>query len=612
MDPFKNRQWVVVLIIISVGIIFSFRLFYIQVINKDWSERASQITSKTENIQPPRGFIYDRNNQLLVGAETIYDIYIHPSIIKPKDSSAICKLFNLSNHDFQEIIKNASTGYNVPYKPSVFIESMTQKEHAKISPYLGQINAVFAKSKIDRGYPNPIAAHLLGYIRRIDENQFKNTKVQGDFFYTKNDFIGITGLEKQYELLLRGERGNINYLKDYAGNKVETVNKKPPKPGMSLYTTLDIELQKLGEKLMVNKIGSIVAIEPSSGEVLAMVSAPSYNPSSLTGRDFSNNFKILKKNDSLKPLINRPVYNDKYRPGSIFKLVQALIALEDGVILPETGFSCNKNIIGCHNHERPNNLTKAIKHSCNPYFFQVYKRLIMKDNSKNVFQTSREGLEIWEKKIKSFGFGNSLGIDLPEEKSGFIPDVDFYDKWYGKKRWAFSTIYSNSIGEGEIGVSPIQMANLASIIANRGYYYTPHVIKKIANENILKKFKIKHSTCVDKKHFEVVVKAMNEVVNQGTGRNAKIDSIEVCGKTGTVENKTFNDHSVFISFAPMNSPQIAIAVYVEYGTWGSKWAAPIASLMMELFIKGSLSEKSIEKANQISQAVILNPNTDFK
>ena len=222
---------------------------------------------------------------------------------------------------------------------------------------------------------------------------------------------------------------------------------------------------------MANKIGSIVAIEPSSGEVLAMVSAPSYNPSSLTGRDFSDNFKVFKKNDSLKPLINRPVYNDKYRPGSIFKLVQALIALDDGVISPETGFSCNKNIIGCHNHERPNNLTKAIKHSCNPYFFQVYKRLIMKDKSKNVFQTSREGLKIWEQKIKSFGFGNSLGIDLPEEKSGFIPDVDFYDKWYGKKRWAFSTIYSNSIGEGEIGVSPIQMANLASIIANRGYYY---------------------------------------------------------------------------------------------------------------------------------------------
>ena len=228
MDPFKNRQWVVVLIIISVGLIFSFRLFYIQVINKDWSERASQITSKTENIQPPRGFIFDRNNHLLVGAETIYDIYIHPSIIKPKDSSAICKLFNLTNDDFKEIIKNASSGYNVPYKPSVFIESMTQQEHAKISPYLGQINAVFAKSKIDRGYPNPIAAHLLGYIRRIDENQFNNTKEQGDFFYTKNDFIGITGLEKQYELLLRGERGNINYLKDYAGNKIETINKNLP------------------------------------------------------------------------------------------------------------------------------------------------------------------------------------------------------------------------------------------------------------------------------------------------------------------------------------------------------------------------------------------------
>ena len=611
MDPFKNRQWVIILIIISVGIIFSLRLFYIQVINHDWSKRASQISSKSENIQPPRGFIYDRNNKLLVGAETVYDIYILPISIRENDTLKICELFNFSKSDLYEILDNSSNGFNVPYKPSVFIKSMTQFEHAKISPYLGQIPAIFAKSKIDRGYPHSIASHLLGYIRRIDDAQFKKTQASKDFFYTKNDFIGITGLEKQYELLLRGKRGNINYLKDYAGNNLETINKTPPEPGYSLKTTIDIELQVLGEKLMSNKIGSIVAIEPSSGEVLAMISAPNYDPSLLTGKFFSKQFKILKQNDSLKPLINRPVYNDKYRPGSIFKLVQALIALDDEVITPNTRFTCNKNIIGCHNHEPPSNLVKAIKNSCNPYFFQVYKRLIIKDNSKNTFQSSREGLRTWEKNIKTFGFGNTLGIDLPEEKSGFIPNVEFYDKWYGKKRWAFSTIYSNSIGEGEIGVSPIQMANLAAIIANRGFYYTPHVIKDIKDNNILKPFQVKHNTCVDEKYFDIIVSAMNEVVNNGTGKKAKIDSIEVCGKTGTVENKTFNDHSVFISFAPMNNPAIAIAVYVEYGTWGSKWAAPIASLMMERYIKGSLSEKSIKKANKISEAVILNQNTQF-
>ena len=235
----------------------------------------------------------------------------------------------------------------------------------------------------------------------------------------------------------------------------------------------------------------------------------------------------------------------------------------------------------------------------------------MKGRGKNIFEISREGLENWEKKIKTFGFGSSLGIDLPDEKSGFVPNVSFYDQWYGKKRWAFSTIYSNSIGEGEIGVSPIQMANLAAIIANKGYYFTPHIIKEIEEENIKEKFKTKHYSCVDAKHFDVIIDAMNEVVNNGTGRNAHIDSIEVCGKTGTVENKNFNDHSVFISFAPMNQPKIAIAVYVEFGTWGSKWAAPIASLMMENYLNGFLSNKSKIKAAKIQSEVILNKNTKF-
>ena len=611
MDPFKNRRWVIILIITGVGIIFSLRLFYIQVINHDWSERAAEISLTTENLQPPRGFIYDRNNNLLVGSATLYDIFILPIAVKEKDTVIICDVFNFSRSDFREILNQASTGYNVPYKPSVFIKSMSQLEHAKISPFIGQISAIHAESKLDRGYPFPIASHLLGYIRRIDENQFQKTIMEDDLFYTKNDFIGITGLENQYEKLLRGERGNINYLKDYAGNKMETVDKTPPKAGKSLLITLDAKLQKLGEDLMKNKIGSIVALEPSTGEVLAMISAPSYNPSLLTGRNFANEYKNLKQNDSLKPLINRPIYNDKYRPGSIFKLVQALVALDEGVITKETGFACNKKTIGCHNHEKPNSLLKAIKHSCNPYFFQVYKRLIMKNSNGNIFETSRLGLRIWEEKVESFGFGSPLGIDLPDEKSGFIPNVEFYDRWYGKKRWAFSTIYSNSIGEGEIGVSPIQMANLAAIIANKGFYYTPHLVKKIEDEELSNKYKIKHYTDVSENHFEIITKAMNEVVNNGTGRNARIDSIEVCGKTGTVENKNFNDHSVFISFAPMSKPKIAIAVYVEYGTWGSKWAAPIASLMMEKYINGKLSEKSYKKMLEIQQSVILNKNTKF-
>jgi len=599
------------LIILSIGIIFMFRLLYIQVINDEWAERASQISSKIENLQPPRGFIYDRNGELLVGVEKVYDIYMLPAGIKEADSVNICNLFNITIQELREIIENASNGYNVPYKSSVILESLSKEDYAKIAPHLGQIKCITASAKTDRGYPKEIAAHLLGYIRRIDQKQFEKTKKSGDDFYSKNDFIGITGLEKIYEKYLRGERGNVNYLKDYAGNKVETIHKKPAKPGKDIYTTIDAGLQQLGEELMQNKIGSVVAIEPSSGEVLCMVSAPSYSPSLLTGKKFPKAYKSLKQNDSLKPLINRPIYNDRYRPGSIFKLVQALIALEKGVINPNSSFICDKQIIGCHPHEHPDNLMKAIKHSCNPYFYQVYKKIILSNQFENYFEESRKGLQQWENQVKTFGFGKSLGVDIPEEKNGFIPDVAFYDKWYGKKRWAFSTIYSNSIGEGEIGVSPLQMANLAAIIANRGYYITPHFVKSIKDTVIDDKYIKKNHTCVNEKHFKPVIDAMNEVVNNGTGRSAKIDSIEVCGKTGTVENKTFNDHSVFIAFAPKGEPKIAIAVYVEYGTWGSKWAAPISSAMMEYYLKGENSKSSIEKIQKIKEAIILNPKSDF-
>ena len=314
MDPFQNRRWVLILIILAISLIFIFRLLFIQVINKEWAQRAAQISSKTENIQPPRGFIYDRNGLLLVGAEKVYDIYILPNAIVKSDSLKICNLFSISIENLRTLIEKASSGYNVPYKASVLFESLSKQEHAKISPYLGQINSVHAKAKTDRGYPKEAAPHLLGYIRRISQSQFKTAKDSGDNFYSKNDFLGITGLEKIYEKQLRGERGNINYLKDYAGNKVETINKKPAKPGKDIHTSIDIELQKLGEDLMKNKIGSIVAIEPSSGEILCMVSAPFYKPSLLTGKDFSKEYKSLKQNDSLKPLINRPIYNDRYRP----------------------------------------------------------------------------------------------------------------------------------------------------------------------------------------------------------------------------------------------------------------------------------------------------------
>jgi len=363
-------------------------------------------------------------------------------------------------------------------------------------------------------------------------------------------------------------------------------------------------LQEYGELLMQNKKGSIVAIEPSSGEILAMVSAPSYDPNMLVGRAVRVNYPILSK-DSLDPLFNRAIMA-QYPPGSTFKTIQALIAMQDGVITPNTGFRCIKSLVGCHNHPDAQDVSTSIKLSCNPYYYQVFQRIIQQRRAKSIFKDSEIGLRRWSLKVKKFGFGHQLNTDFPNIKSGFVPDVAFYDKWYGSGRWAFSTIYSLSIGQGELGVIPLQMANLATILANRGHYYTPHFIKNIESEkDIPKIYKIQHEVNIDKKYFDPVIDGMARVVGEdgGTARRARIDSIIVCGKTGTAQNPHGKDHSIFIAFAPKDNPKIAIAVYIENAGFGGTWAAPIASLMIEKYLTDSISsplkEKEILEANLI-------------
>lgn len=612
MDSYQNRKWVIIITIITIGFVFTFRLLFLQVLDDKWKDRAEDISYAKKVIQPPRGLIYDRNNKLLVAAEQVYDIFIIPKDIQELDSIKICKIFKLNIQQLRDKIKLACSGYNVSYKESIFIESMSKEEYSHISVKLKQISGFIVRRNTKRGYPQNIAAHILGYIRKISKKQYEEQRLDKESNYSINDYIGISGIEKIYEKELKGDRGKIIYLKDYAGNSKEIIDEELSKSGKNLYITIDSELQALGEKLMQNKIGSIVAIEPSSGEILAMVSAPTFKPELLSGKDFSSYYKMLSTNDSLKPLINRPIYNDNYRPGSIFKLVQSLIALQEGLINKNTGFICNKQIIGCHNHTSPSNITIAIKHSCNPYFYQVYKKLILRGFEKNIFLDSRIGLKKWKESMSKFGFGIQLETDIPGVKTGRIPSTNFYDNWYGKNRWAFSTIYSNSIGEGEIGVSPLQMANLAAIIANKGYYYTPHFMKKIGkNGDKNQKFKIKYNTGVQEEHFISVINAMEQVVKSGTGTAAQIDSVNVCGKTGTVENKNFNDHSVFIAFAPKENPKIAIAVYVEYGKWGGTWAAPISSVMIEKYLKNNLSKIGELKKTKIEKAIILNKHSDF-
>lgn len=621
MDPYQNRRWVIILSIIAVAIVMIVRLLYLQVLDDKWANRSEEITHSMKSLKPSRGLIYDRNGVLLVEASQVYDIYVTPDEIGETDTMKLCEIFDLTKEEFDKKIEKANA--YASYKASIFIEGMHKDDYAKIAHYLPELEGFHEERNTQRGYPEHVAAHVLGYIGIISKEEYEADKASDDPYYTMNDYIGKSGIELIYENELRGKRGMVSYLKDRLGNEKEDLYSENAQAGANLYTTLDVELQKYGEKLMGNKVGCIVAIEPATGEILSMVSAPFYDPELFVGRDFGKNYAKINKEDSLglKPLINKGIYNDTYRPGSIFKLVEALIGMHEGVIQPNTAIPCNKSWIHCHNHPSPTNVSIAIQHSCNPYFYQVYKRLIQRGDDPSIFKDSRLGIEKWAESVRSFGLGVKLETDIPGVKTGRIPDANYYDNEfpskahpYGKHSWAFSTIYSNSIGEGEIGVSPLQMANLAAIIANRGYYYTPHLVRKIGeNGEKRKEFQEKHYTVVEEEYFEPVVNAMEQVVLNGTAKRAQIEDIAVCGKTGTVQNKAddINDHSVFIAFAPKDDPKIAVAVYVEYGTWGGTWAAPIASLMIEKYLKGELSEKGKKKEERVISTSILYKNQKF-
>jgi penicillin-binding protein 2 len=481
------------------------------------------------------------------------------------------------------------------HRESVFEKQIPAREWAAISEKLYRYPGFFGHKRTLRRYPKPVAAHVLGYISEVSDRD-----INRDSYYESGDYIGRSGIERSYEEALRGSHGKSWYLVDVhntvQGSYREGELDESPKPGADLISTLDRELQGYGEQLMQKKRGSIVAIEPSTGEVLTLVSSPGYDPNLLVGRDRSENYRELARNDSLDPLFNRAT-NAVYRPGSIFKLVQSLIGMEAGAIKPGTRIPCNRSIIACHGSHTNDDLYGAIQHSCNPYFHQVYKRLIQPGKKRSIFEDSRDGLIVWNESVKRFGLGITLETDIPDVSRGLVPDTAFYNRWYGKGRWAFSTIYSNSIGEGELGVVPVQMANLACILANKGHYYSPHLVRSIdgvtANESYLEK----HETGVDTGYFHVVHNAMQAVVDKpsGTARRARIDSIIVCGKTGTVQNKNSPDHSVFIAFAPRENPQIAIAVYVEDSGFGGTWAAPVASLMIEKYLTGEISNDAKEQ-----------------
>ncbi len=601
----SNRKFIVGLIFLVVGVIFIFRLFNVQVLDDKYKSASENNVLREEMQYPARGLIYDRNGELLVYNEAAYDLMVLPRQVKELDTLALCSLLEIDKEDFLEKFIKAKKYSR--YKSSTFLKEISSVSYANIQEQLYKYPGFFVQTRTLRKYPRNSAAHILGYIGEVNQKLIDKNP-----YYRSGDYIGKSGLEFSYEELLRGTRGVKRVLVDVhsreKGSYLDGAKDTLAITGTVLHTTLDIVLQEYGELLMQNKKGSIVAIEPKTGEILSLVSAPNYNPNMLVGRAVKKNYPKLSK-DTMNPLFNRALMA-KYPPGSIFKTVQALVGMQAGVITEDASFPCIKSLVNCHNHPRATSVSSSVKMSCNPYYYSVFKRLIQQDKAKNIYKDSEIGLGVWSKQIKKFGFGIRLATDLPGINKGYVPDVGFYNRWYGEGRWAFSTIYSLSIGQGEVGVIPLQMANLSAIIANQGYYYVPHFVKNIGKvDTIPSQFTQKEFVGIDKNYFPPIIDGMYRVVNEGggTARRAKImESIIVCGKTGTAQNPHGEDHSVFIAFAPKDDPQIAIAVFVENAGFGGTWAAPIASLMIEKYLTDSISDKNLIKQQRILNANLLN------
>ncbi|MCF8414678.1 MAG: penicillin-binding protein 2 [Crocinitomicaceae bacterium] len=611
-----TRKYVIIAFFLIVGVIYATRLFYMQVIDDSWTLRAQQIAEKRREITPPRGVVFDRDGRKIVSNRTYYNLMMIEKNIKNFDTLKFAKLIGwtpeMVRERFKEIVEGEGMYFNrhtgkkqsnyQKIRPYPFLKELTLEEVANIAPHLENFPGFYEEVTSMRRYPYANGANILGYLSEVNREE-----VDKDAFYSPGNNIGRAGIERFYEEQLRGQKG-IKYIvtsalnnaiESYGDGKYDTLAVQGP----ALKLGVDIILQAYGEKLLQNKRGCIVAIEPSSGEILALVSAPTYDPNLLIGkRNISENYPALVKDPS-KPLYPRPLAAE-YPPGSTFKLLNSLIGLQEGVISPEFGAVCDKSVVGCHNHASATNLADAIKHSCNPYFYAVTRRIIQQGKKRSNFEDAEIGLNIWADYMHSFGLGKRLETDITGIRPGLIPDAKYYDKWYGHHRWAFSTIRSISIGQGEVMLTPLQMANIAAIIANRGWHYTPHFVKSIGDKGPLEQFRTKHYSKVDGRHYETIVEGMRRVVHEpgGTGKRARLKDIVVCGKTGTVQNPHGEDHSVFVAFAPMNKPKIAIAVFIENAKGGGGlWAAPTAGLMIEKYLTGKITEidreKSILEAN---------------
>lgn len=597
---------VVLLVLFFVGA-FLVRLATLQLGTSSWAEKADALTSDRYTIPPSRGQIFDRHGQLMVGSEATHDLMVLPKECPKEDGwqAEAARWAGMSESDFDKALTKAKRYSS--YKASTVRKGLTLQEHAVMAAGLHRFPGFSFRTRPVRNHLHETAGHLIGEYAETSADDLAS-----DPFYRMGDRIGRSGLERVYELELRGVKGRESVRVD-ARNRVrdtdaEREGDRPAEAGQDLHLTLDLELQQLAERLMEGKKGSVVAIEPETGEVLALVSAPDFAPSRLVGADRGRYYRELL-NDPDKPLFNRAI-KATYRPGSIWKMVQGLIALDEGRIRPTTRFDCDRDLIGCHGPHTYDDLSDAVVHSCNPYFYRVMQRVVTAGEGRGRFEKAANGLDHWRERSMAFGFGTDLGGRLPGTSKGNIPGSAYYDGIYGARRWDFGTVYSISIGEGELLTTPLQMANLAATLANRGWYRLPHFVRQLGDGDKPGGLGIRQETGVDARHFRPIVDAMRHVVEEptGTGRRARIEGVTVCGKTGTVQDEPRKDHSVFMAFAPLDAPQIALSVYVENSGFGGEWAAPITAILIEQYLLGEVQDTA--RFERILEADLSDPYPD--
>ena len=612
MDRYAYRKIVLIAAILVAFAIIVGKLFYIQIIDRKYRVNAENNAFKYETRYPARGLIRDRDGRIIVGNKISYDILVTPAVIKePFDTVAFCRIFDIDtayvNARFREWRLYRR---KIGYQPQVLLKQVPAQQYSVFAEQLERFPGFDGVPRTARTYNYHAGGNLLGYISEVDADYIKKNPE-----YRSGDYAGKTGMEEAFEETLRGEKGYAIYYRDVHNRIVERYEEgrydKPSVAGTDIYTTIDAPLQAFGEKLMQNKVGSLVAIEPATGDILAMVSSPGIDVSYLAE---INQYYNQLVSDPYRPMFNRAVQSPQ-PPGSVFKLVNALIGLQEGVIRPETRYPCQKGYhvgrltVGCHVHPSPLDLKQAIMMSCNSYFCHTFRAII--DNPQ--YGSVREGFEVWSNYVRSFGIGSKLGTDIPGELGGSMPTAERYDRIHGKNAWKSLSIISLSIGQGELGITPLHLANLAATIANRGWYYTPHIQKDRPECPIDDRFHVRHYTPFDSVHYETVIDGMRMAVNGGAGataRIARVPGVVVCGKTGTAENPHGDEHSVFICFAPAENPQIAVAAYIENAGFGATWAAPIASLLVEQYLHDGIAperkwlQQRMESANLLHKVKV--------